>query len=144
MSAEESKVLVHRHTEEFWNQGKLDVAAEIHAVDFIFHPPSLPEMHGIEAYNQFAIMYRTAFPDLRFTSEDVIVAGDKVVERWTSTATHQGELMGIPPTGKWSKTTGISIFRVADGKLAEQWVNWDMLGVLQKIGVIPPFGGGGE
>ena len=142
MSAEENRALVNRHTEEFWNQSKLEIAEEIHAADFLFHSPSSPDMRGIEAYNQFAIIYRTAFPDLRFTTEDVIVEGDKVVERWTSTATQQGELMGIPPTGKWSKTSGISIFRVADGKLAEQWVNWDMLGMLQQLGVIPPLGGG--
>ena len=144
MSTEENRALVNRHTEEFWNQGKLDIAAEIHAADFSFHPPSLPEMRGIEAYNQFATMYRTAYPDLRFTTEDLIAEGDKVVERWTSLGTHRGELMGIPPTGKQIRSTGISIFRVSGGKLTEQWVRWDMLGMLQQLGVIPPMGGGEE
>ena len=98
-------------------------------------------MRGIEAHNQFATMHRTAFPDLRFVAEDVIAEGDKVVERRTSSGTHQGELMGIPPTGRQTTGSGVSIFRVANGKVAEQWVNWDMLGLLQQLGGIPPLGG---
>jgi steroid delta-isomerase-like uncharacterized protein len=142
MSTEGNKALIRRHTEELWNQGKLDIAREIHASDIVFHDASSPELRGSEAYGQFVATYRTAFPDLHFTIEDMFAAGDKVAERWTCVGTHQGELMGIPPTGKQVTTTGIDIFRIADGKIAEEWVNWSTLAMLQQLGVIPPMGEG--
>ena len=140
MSAEENMALVRRHTEEFWNKGKLDISGKVHASDIVFHDALSPELRGSEAYKQFVTMYRTAFPDLHFTTEDMIAAGDRVVTRWTCVGTHHGELMGIPPTGKRSTTTGIDIFRIADGKIAEEWVNWSTLAMLQQLGVIPPMG----
>ena len=140
MSTEENKAIIRRHVDEFWNQGKLDVADELHATDYVFHDSTSPEMRGTEAYNQFAITYRTAFPDLHFTIEDLIAVGDQVVQRWSCTGTHQGDLMGIPPTGKQTRTTGISIFRIVGGKIAEEWVNWSTLSLMQQLGVIPPMG----
>ncbi|NOZ28128.1 MAG: hypothetical protein GXP39_08775 [Chloroflexi bacterium] len=134
---EVNKEIVRRHVEEYWNQGRLEVAKEIHAPDYTFHEQTNPPIRGRDAYDQFAIMYRTAFPDLHFTIEELIAKGDKVVERWSCTATHQGELMGIPPTGKRARTTGISIFRIADGKIAEEWTNWSALSLLQQLGVVP-------
>jgi predicted ester cyclase len=83
-------------------------------------------------------MYYAAFPDLRFTVEDQVAEGDKVVTRWSSEGTHKGELMGIAPTGKHAAgVTGISIDRYLDGKFVEGWANWDTLGLMQKLGVIP-------
>jgi len=140
MSVKENIALVRRHTKEFWNKGNLDISGELHASDIVFHDALSPELCGAEAYKQFVTTYRTAFPDLHFTTEDMIAAGDRVVTRWTCVGTHQGELMGIPPTGKHSTTTGIDIFRIVDGKIAEQWVNWSTLAMLQQLGVIPPPG----
>ena len=139
MSVEENKALVRRHMEEYWNQGKLEIAAEIHAPDIVFHDPASPEINSSEAYNQFATMYHTAFPDIHFTIEDIVAAGDRVCTRWSCSGTHQGELMGIPATGKKTTTTGIDIYRIVGGKIAEEWVNWSTLGLMQQLGVIPPM-----
>ena len=68
----------------------------------------------------------------------MVAEEDKVVVRWTASGTHQGSLMGIPPTGKEVAVTGVDIFRVKEGKLAELWLNWDQLGLMQQLGVIPP------
>ena len=141
MSAE-NKEIVRRHTQEYWNEGRLDLASELHAPDLVFHDPTSGVLHGSEAYDQFVTMFRTAFPDMQFTTEDLIAEGDKVVGRWSCVGTHQGELMGIPPTGKQIKTTGIDIFRLSGGKIVEEWVEWTTLGMLQQLGVIPPMGGG--
>lgn len=80
-------------------------------------------------------MYRVAFPDAHIALDDIIVAGDKVVTRWTATGTHEGDLMGIPATGTSIRFTGIRIFRVADGRIAEGWVNWDTFGLMRQLGV---------
>jgi steroid delta-isomerase-like uncharacterized protein len=143
MSLEGNKALVRRHVEEFWNQGQFDLADELHTEDIVLHDPSAPEVSGSAAYTQVAVAYRTAFPDLRFTIEEMIAEGDLVSERWSASGTHQGELMGIPPTGVLSTNTGISIFRIEGGKIAEEWAEWSTLGMLQKLGVIPPMGEGG-
>jgi steroid delta-isomerase-like uncharacterized protein len=144
MSAERNKTIVQRHMDEFWNEGKLEVADQIHASDYLFHEHVNPVISGAEAYNQFATMYRAAFPDLHFTIEDLITEGDKVTARWSCVGTHQGELMGIPPTGKKTKISGISIFLIAGAKIAKEWTNWSTLALLQQLGVVPPMGEGKE
>jgi steroid delta-isomerase-like uncharacterized protein len=100
-------------------------------------------MGGVEGEKQTVAMYRTVFPDLRFTMEEVIGEGDRAVVRWTARGTHRGALMGVAPTGKHMVITGISILRVAHGKIAEHRLNWDTLGMLQQLGVVPPTGEGG-
>jgi steroid delta-isomerase-like uncharacterized protein len=140
---EENKAIHQRAIEEIWNQGKLDVADELLTANFVFHEPS-GDINGPEGYKQFVTMYLTGFPDLKFTIEEHIAEGDKVVGRWTCRSTHTGEFMGIAPTGKKLEITGISMVRIADGKIAEEWVSWDGLGLLQQLGVIPPMGQGTE
>jgi len=139
---EENKALVRRAFEEVWNQGKLDVIDEIFAADFVYHIAGSPDIHGPDGEKQFVTMHRTAFPDIKFTVEDWIAEGDKVVTRWTFTGTHKGELMGISPTGVQVTMTGISIGRIAGGKIVEVWGNADSLGMLQQLGAVPPLGQG--
>ena len=137
MSIEENRNLGHRWA-ELWNADRsLDVIDEIVDESFVSHgaPPGLPP--GKEGVRIWASIFRKAFPDVRSIAEDVIVEGDKVVERFTAWGTFNGEFMGIPPTGKAGSTTGINIFRVANGKIVEHWGNSDDLGMMQKIGVIP-------
>jgi predicted ester cyclase len=85
-------------------------------------------------------MYRTAFPDLQIPIEDVIAEGDRVVTRWTTRGTHQGELMGAAPTGNQLTVTGILIDRVSGGKIEEEWVDYDTLHLMQQIGAVPQPG----
>ena len=97
----------------------------------------MPQAKGPEGVKRLAAMVHAAFPDLNFTIEDLIAEGDKVVYRYTIRGIHQNDFMGIPATGKAVKVTGIHIYRIGDGKLQEEWENWDMLGLLRQLGVIP-------
>lgn len=136
MSTEENKVNERRLVEEGWNQGNTAVFDELFAADYLGHDPSGP-MHGPEGFKQFYATYRTAFPDTHLTIEDQIADQDTVASRWTATGTHQGPLMGIPPSGKRVRVTGITISRYASGKIAEEWFSYDTLGMLQQLGAIP-------
>jgi steroid delta-isomerase-like uncharacterized protein len=136
MSTEENKVNERRLVEEGWNQGNIAVFDELFAADYLGHDPSGP-MHGPEGFKQFYATYRTAFPDTHLTIEDQIAEGDTVASRWTATGTHQGPLMGIPPSGKRVRVTGITISRYASGKIAEEWFSYDTLGMLQQLGASP-------
>jgi len=98
-------------------------------------PPGMPA--GMEGQRQVFSMYTTAFPDTHFTVEDMIAEGDRVVARLSVSATQHGAFMGLPPTGKHVRFTGIDIIRIAGGKLVEHWGEMDMLGLLQQLGVVP-------
>lgn len=138
MSADSNKALSRRFMEEAFNAGNLDVIDELVAPGFVNHDPAAPESTvGPEAAKASIEGYRMAFPDLRIKVEDQIADDDRVVTRWSGTGTHQGELMGIPATGKQSTVTGISIDLIVDGRIAESWTNWDTLGMLQQLGVVP-------
>ena len=125
MSAEENKVLVRRDQEELWTHtGNLDAAEELFVPEYA------------EAAKQEAADLRQGFPDVVSTIEDLIAEGDKVVARWRAQATHQGEYMGIPPTGNRVEFTGISMYRIEAGKIAESWNVEDDLGLMRQIGAI--------
>jgi steroid delta-isomerase-like uncharacterized protein len=139
--SEEHKAIARRWVEELWSQGNTSVADEIIASNYTVHDPGTPgRAGGVEGEKHAIAMYRTVFPDLRFTMEEMIAEGDRVVVRWTTRGTHRGVLMGIPPTGKQVVVTGISILRMAHRKIAEHRLNWDTLGMLQQLGVVPPIG----
>ena len=128
---------VRKLIDEIWNRGQMAMADMIYTPDFISHDPAETQtMRGPEAVKQSATMYRTAFPDLHLHIEDTISDGDKVVVRWTSTGTHTGDLQGIAPTGKSTSSTGITIARFVNGKIAEEWANWDTLGLMRQLGVV--------
>lgn len=138
MSAEQNKSIVHRWVEGGWNGGNLALVDELYTTDYMIHDPQTPDFPGGQtAFKQFVTNLRTGFPDIHVTIEDVIAEGDQVVWRWHITGTHDGNLMGIPPTGRPISITGIVISRFANGKWAEDYVNWDTLGMLQQIGVVP-------
>jgi steroid delta-isomerase-like uncharacterized protein len=139
MSTEQNKTLVRRYWEEVWNNGNLAAVNQLIATDFDGHPlPGEPDVgRGPAGQKQLVGMYRTAFPDLRMTIEDLTAEGDRVAVRWTARGTQTGEMMGIPATGKPTTVTGMVLNRLADGKIAEGWGNFDALGMLQQLGVIP-------
>ncbi|HZY57242.1 MAG TPA: ester cyclase [Rubrobacteraceae bacterium] len=136
---EENKAVIRRFVEEAFNRGNLDIADEVYAPRFFSYGTPEGEF-GPENVKRFVNMYRAAFPDGRTTIEDMIAEGDKVAYRWTYRGTHQGELMGIAPTGREVTITGITISRFADGKIVEEWNNFDQLGTMQQLGVIPAPG----
>lgn len=129
---------VRRVIEDLYSQGKLDVADELYAADYVRHDPATPDITGgLDGIKEVCTRYRTAFPDLRLTTDDSLADGDKAIIRWSATGTHQGALAGIAPTGKRFEITGLTIFRFADGKIVEEWSNWDVLGMMRQLGVIP-------
>jgi steroid delta-isomerase-like uncharacterized protein len=140
MSTEDNKALVRRFYEEVFNRKNIAAIDEFIAPNVVDHaaPPGTPG--GIEGQKQLIGQYLTAFPDLHFTVEDMIAEGDKVVDRITARGTHQGEFMGIPPTGKHATVTAIDITRIAGGKFVEHWLEMDTLGMLQQLGVVPSMG----
>jgi len=136
--SEQNKYVVRRLFEEVWNKGNLSVADEFFAPNYAHHDPSTPDVgRGPESEKKRATLYRTAFPDLRLTIEEIIAEGETVMTRWSCRGTHKGDLRGIAPTGKQTNISGMTIARVVNGKFAEGWVNWDALGLMQQLGVVP-------
>jgi predicted ester cyclase len=113
---------------------------EIYAHDLVAHFPGMPPV-TIEMHRQFGLATYEAFPDLVRPVEDIVASADKAVVRWTSSGTHLGPYFGAAPTGKRLTTSGITIFRISGGKVAEEWIESDMLGLLQQVGAIPEVGG---
>ncbi len=141
MSTEQNKANYHRFIEEVWNKGNLDVVAEIASPEVIFHSPP-GTRPGWEGMKQVVASFRAAFPDVRLIVEDQIAEKDRTVARLTIAGTHRGpfrsRLKTLLPTGKTIRVQVIDIFRHdANGKLAECWSGFDMLGMLQQLGAIP-------
>ena len=140
MSVEENKAVLRRVAEEIFNKGDLAVVDEVIASNYVYHGSGGQEYKGPEGFKQIVTMFRTAFPDLRVTLEDMVAEGDKVAHRLTIRGTHKGELMGIAPTGKQVTISVVTISRFAGGKEVESWSNSDQLGMMQQMGVAPPMG----
>ncbi|MFL5906311.1 MAG: ester cyclase [Solirubrobacterales bacterium] len=138
MAADANIEASRRAVEEAFGQGKLDVMDEICAKDFVGHDPLAGEQ-DLAAAKESIAGYRDAFPDLTFTIDDIVASDDKVCIRWRAEGTFENEFMGQAPTGeKGEPTEGISIDRFDDdGKIAETWNQWDTVGFLREIGMIP-------
>jgi steroid delta-isomerase-like uncharacterized protein len=137
MSSEQNKKIVRRALEEPW-QGSLKVVDELIASDYIGHDPAVPEpLRGPDGVKEFISTYRAAFPDARLTVEQQLAEGDLVATRWSGRGTHEGELMGIDPTGKQVTVSGLTISRLEGGKIVEEFQNWDTFGMMQQLGAIP-------
>ena len=136
MSAEENKAVVRRFLEELLSTENLAVADEILSPGFRFYFAGSPEPMDLESYKEFLVTRRAAFPDRRFVVEEMIAEGDKVSARFTMRGTHKGELRGIAPTGREVTMTGIDMIRLSEGKMVEDRVEVDQLGMMQQLGVI--------
>jgi len=133
MSTEENKAIVHRAFEELFNQRNVEVIDERWAKEFIHHPGQ----EGRDAWKERMVSVLSgAPPDLHLAIEDVITEGDKVVVRFTWSFTHTVLFFGAAPTGKYISWTGISINRLGNGKIVEEWANVDNLGLQRQLGKI--------
>jgi steroid delta-isomerase-like uncharacterized protein len=137
LTIEENKAIELRFMEEVVNKGNLAVIDELFAPNFVDHSAIPGLANDREGYKQFFANTHSAFPDFHSTLEDMFAEGDKVVQRFTARGTHQGEFMGIAPTGKQVTITGIGIHRIKDDKIVEGWTSMDMLGMMQQLGIIP-------
>jgi steroid delta-isomerase-like uncharacterized protein len=122
--------------EEPW-KGNMDVIDEFVASGYVGHDPSEPEpIRGPQGFRRQIEKYLTAFPDARITVDEQFAAGDRVASRWTGRGTHQGEIEGISPTGKEVTVTGLTFSRLEGGKVIEEWITWDALGMLVQLGAV--------
>lgn len=139
---EANKALVQRYIEEA-SEKNYDVFEESVASDVVLHsnaPGIEEEVTGRDAYKALVQGYYEAFPDLTVTPEVMIAEDDLVADRATYSATHEGELMGTPATGKKVNFDGMAFFRIKDGKIAEVWAQIDTLGLMQQLGIVEPLG----
>ena len=136
--SEQNKAVVRRLIDEVWNQRAFDVADELFAPEAIIYESgvALPGA-GPAVVKEGIGAICAAYPDIRTTIDDMIAAGDKVVLRWSSVGTRQGVMQGIAPTNRKVAANGIAIYRFAAGKVVEEWMNTDQLGILKQLGVVP-------
>ena len=127
-----NKALVRRNFEVIWTQCNLDVADEIIDPHYVGHIAALPDtVRGVEAFKQLVMLYHLSAPDIRFEIQEQLAEGNKVATRWIVHGTHQGEFMGIAPSGQRMSVTGMSFHRIEQGRIQESWDDWDALSILQ-------------
>lgn len=136
MSSEENKTLGRRIVEAI-NSGNLTTIDEVFAPSYVDRTPFPGSTPDREGYKQSLTAFRAAFPDFRYTIDDEIVAGDKLVHRLTGRGTQKGEFQGVPATGKQATWSEIHIGRVVNGKVVEHWGLLDQLGMMQQLGLAP-------
>jgi steroid delta-isomerase-like uncharacterized protein len=132
--------VARRYREELWNSGALTIIDEIFSATCVHHTfdPITPALEtGTKGAKKVVNIYRSAFPDVRFTIDDLFGAEDRVVVRWTGHGTHTGNLMGVAPTHMKVTVHGMDIYRVSEGKIQEIWISWDAMGFMQQLGLEP-------
>ena len=139
MSIEENKSIVRRFFEVGPSRGDLHAANELLAPGFVLHVP-LPCSPGIQGIDEVVSACRAAFENLNVTVEDMVAEEDRVAARFTARGMHKGPFMGLPPTGKPIVMTGIEIFRLENGRIAELWGEANLMGLMQQLGILPPMG----
>ncbi|HKH43500.1 MAG TPA: ester cyclase [Thermoanaerobaculia bacterium] len=135
-----AKEIARRFREDLWNTGDLAIADEIIDRDCRIHarvPFATDFMSGPDAVAQLVLFYRLAFSDIRVTADELVAEGDLVVSRWTAHGRNTGDLLGLPPTGRETVTTGIDFLRITGGKIVEGWVSWDTLSLIEQLLVSP-------
>jgi predicted ester cyclase len=138
MSIEENKTIVRRFFEEGPSKGDLVAANELLSPNFSLHAP-LPSAPGIQGIIDTITTCRAAFEHLNVKVEDMVAEGDKVTARFVASGIHKGSFMNLPPTGRSITMTGIEIFRIKDGKIAELWAEANLLGLMVQLGIFPAF-----
>ena len=137
MTERDAKDLVRRYVESVWNRGDLQALDALTTEDFSYHIGMQPSRNRA-AMTEFIETTRSAFPDWHVKIAQIIAEGDSVAVRWEGTATHKGSFHRIPPTGKSVRVAGINTYRIASGRIAEEWEQTDSLGLLRQLGVLPP------
>ena len=137
MSTIENETIVRRYMEEGVSRGNVAIADEVLAAGFVFHFPGVPVPMDVNGWKGTTALFHTAFPDQTTTVDALIAEGDQVAARFTFRGTHQGDFQGLAPTGKTATMTGIAFWRLAEGKIAEHWVEIDAMGLMQQLGAIP-------
>lgn len=141
MATAGNETVVGRYLEEIINRGDLAAADELLTPTFTIDHAGVPEvLRGRDAFKGFIAAFRSAFPDVHGTVEDVVAAGDKVAVRLAWRGTHRGEFQGIAPTGKSFTVRGSAIYHLTGNRIAAAWAEFDNLSLLQQLGVVPTPG----
>ncbi len=136
-----NKDVIRRVVEDVWNANAQDRVTEFYGKNFIFFQEGGGAQLGPDSIKQWLTTTHTAFPDIKYHAEAVYAEGEKVALRYRVTGTHTGDFRGLPPTGKSINLTGHMMFRVLNQQIVQAHGYWDMLGLLQQLGILPPFGG---
>jgi steroid delta-isomerase-like uncharacterized protein len=135
-STTENKEIARRFVEECWNQGKLDAVRELVSNDCRYHDPVFPSLTSrAENIKQHIGSCRSGFPDLTFSIDDMIAERNEVVLHWTCRGTHKAQFLGMAPTNRKATVSGTSIFKIENGKISEQWSDWNLLTLMEQLGV---------
>ncbi len=140
MSVEQNKAIVSRTFHELINQEDKSVIDQVYAPNVVIHDPFMGTAQGVDAFRQLLGMFDTAFPGHRVTVESMVGEGDLVSVLHTHTATHTGDFMGMPPTGKTAVVNGIELFRLENGRIVEFWRKDDDVSLLMQLGMLPAPG----
>jgi steroid delta-isomerase-like uncharacterized protein len=134
--SDDNKKIARRLIEEGWNKGRMEAVDELVATGCRFHDPVFPSLtSGAENYKEHIRMCRSAFPDLKFTVEDMIAERNEVVAHWTVRGTHRGQFLGMQPTEKSATVSGTTIYRIDKGKITESWADWNLLSLMEQLGL---------
>ena len=134
--APEEERVIRRLFSEVWHEGNVAVVDELVAPDAVVYQSDFTAAPGPEAYREAVVLLHTAFPDLQITIEDLVGCRDRVVVRWTLRGTHQGPFGVLPPTGTAVTMTRVSLFRLADGKVVEEWCGGDVMGLAEQLRIV--------
>jgi steroid delta-isomerase-like uncharacterized protein len=133
---EGNKRLVKHFIEQCWNGGDLSAVPELVSGHCRYHDPVFPHMvAGVESLQHHIARSRKAFPDLSFTITDTIAERDEVVAHWTASGTHRGEFLGVAPTNRSILIAGTSIFQIEQSRIVEQWINWNLMSLMEQLGM---------
>jgi steroid delta-isomerase-like uncharacterized protein len=131
-----NKQLVQKFMEECWNKGNLNVVSEFVTANCRCHDPVFPHLTaGADSIRDHIANCRRGFPDIRITIDDTIAEDNEVVHHWTITGTHRGQFLGLAPTNKRATLSGTSIFRIRNSKIVEQWSDWNLMSLMEQLGV---------
>jgi steroid delta-isomerase-like uncharacterized protein len=134
--SDENKKIARKVMEECWNKGRTEVVDEVMSAACRFHDPVFPSLtSGAENFKEHIRTCRNAFPDLKFAIEDTIAERNEVVMHWTARGTHRGPFLGMPATEKTAAVSGTTICRIDKGKIVEEWTDWNLLTLMEQLGL---------
>jgi steroid delta-isomerase-like uncharacterized protein len=133
MSAAQLRRFILEYTDACWNKHDIDAMTRYHDPGYVHHDVSRPDVLTLAHYQQWGRQMLAAFPDFHVHADDVIAEGEKAVKRWTASGLHRAALAGIPPTGRRISFSGISVYRMAGGRIAESWYVYDLYGLLHQL-----------
>jgi steroid delta-isomerase-like uncharacterized protein len=132
----DNKQIAQRFMDECWSQGKLEAVRELVSDGCSFHDPAFPSLtSGAENIRRHIETCRSGFPDLQFSVDDTIAERNEVVLHWTARGTHKAQFLGMQPTNRKAAVSGTSIFRIEGGKIVEQWADWNLMSLMEQLGV---------